>query len=340
MNKNENITESRQMCGRQGCAVGAKGAGREKSDHGRRRRSGTGWRRDQKRLLASLAKPDAFVFVDPTNDRDVILGTKAAAVSIGAGRFARSDAEALVGHDLARWTGTTRLTLQITEAGRAHLRRDAAGAGGDGFFDQHRKTASVQVETDCWNKTGTNRSRRKSARLAAPPQRARRPAPDRRGGLRGGRAAAQRSHAGGPSAERDGPLGRHAESRRRFVPVGRDRPMVAARQRVRHAFDAVGGDFGDLLMDLCGFLKGLELIERERHWPPRSAKVVVKLALSAAGRPLRNRDLRPRPRGVARHPGLAGGGDRGRAALEAIGSEALRRRERTAHRGGCARPWI
>jgi hypothetical protein len=75
-----------------------------------------------------------------------------------------------------------------------------------------------------------------------------------------------------------------ARRHRTATPATFTETVIAARQRVRHALDAVGPEFAGLLVDVCCFLKGLADVERERRWPPRSAKIVLQLGLDRLAR--------------------------------------------------------
>jgi hypothetical protein len=60
--------------------------------------------------------------------------------------------------------------------------------------------------------------------------------------------------------------------------------LLAAKERVARALEVAGPEFSGLLLDVCCFLKGLEEVERERCWPPRTARVVLMLGLDRLAR--------------------------------------------------------
>jgi hypothetical protein len=245
--------------------------------------AGAALSREGIRLLRDLGEPGRYAALDPTNDGSVILRCARAGVSLGGGRFAASAAEELRRHDLVEDVGArARRTFRVSEAGLAHLKRDGVAID-QAFAAQHRDLLEERIEIDGGRAPVTVNAVESPLDWLR-----RRKGPDGQplideacfqAGERLRRELTFAAMLPPVTANWSATVSDKALGAARDPAAATDTAM-AARQRVTQAFEAVGADFANLLIDLCGFLKRLEDIERDRGWPQRSGKVVVRLALA------------------------------------------------------------
>jgi Domain of unknown function (DUF6456) len=234
--------------------------------------------RQANRLLRALAEPGASAKpTDIPRPNLIAIAGKRKGISLAAAHFPAAAGALLAGQDLARWTQAAgRPVLEITEMGRAKLRRAAAPAP-EQFQAQHREIEDAVLEPH--GPVKRNEAESPLAWLA------------RRKDREGRAMLAPTSFAAGERFRNDFTLAglQPRVTSDWSTPVSGaalcDRGMhitdlmVAARQRLDAALEALGPELGSLVIDVCGFLKGLETVEAEHGWPARSAKVVLGIAL-------------------------------------------------------------
>jgi hypothetical protein len=235
--------------------------------------------RQAHRLLGALAEPGASAKPTDIPRPDLLaVSAKRKGITLVTAHFPSAAGAHLVCENLARWSKAGgRQVLEITETGQANLRRAAAPVL-EKFQAQHRELEEVVLESN--EKVMRNEAESPLAWLA------------RRKGRDGRSLIDAASFAAGERFRRDFTL---AGLQPRITsdwssPVTGAAPgdrgmnitdlMIAARQRLDAALDALAPDFAALITDVCGFLKGLETIEAEHGWPARSAKVVLGIALN------------------------------------------------------------
>lgn len=259
---------------------------------------------EAERLLKRLAEDGAFAVGLPDDGGRLAVYIVRRGVSLGSGKVSAAAGDRLVAGDCARWeTAQGRCRLVATDAGRAKARRDAAD-GDHRFLAQHKPLEDAAIDVE-----GVRRHVRIDvaesplAWLHRRRDRAGRPFVDAAGFAAGERLRADLTIA--QILPRTTANWTASVSRDRRAPPDPSAAMtdavVAARQRVSRALDAVGPDFAGLLVDVCGFLKGLEQVEGERQWPARSGKLILKLALA---RLAEHYGLRREARGPARSTGI------------------------------------
>ena len=235
--------------------------------------------REVERSLALLAEADAYGIEGEKGE--IVVVAPRNGVSVRVGSFRTLTLSPLLSAALVLWEAagpSGRRRLRATVEGLAHAARHAAKTEGraDPFLAQHKplvaaEAGEARVLIDAAESPLAWLARRKGRDGLPFVDAASLEAGERlRRDLTIG-AMLPRTTANWSAAVASGP--------RSMGPTDFTDAMIAARQRARAALDAVGPDLSGLLIDICGFLKGLETIERERGWPARSGKLVLGLAL-------------------------------------------------------------
>lgn len=224
--------------------------------------------RPPSRLLRHLSEPGAYAVDSPLGCGRLALYRRAAGgTTLGAGYVPVAEADVLVAAGLAAW---------FTEEGRRRLRLAGIGA------QKPRATVTVMVDGQAQEVMLDEREspllwlHRRLRKDGAPQISAAEFTAGER--FRADLTLAQMLPRITVNWDAALAAGTHTSGR---GPAEASDSSLAARQRVRLACKRLGPELSGLAIDVCGFLKGLDQVERERKWPARSAKVVLRLALSA-----------------------------------------------------------
>jgi hypothetical protein len=235
------------------------------------------------RLLVALGADGAYASVDPAQPDMVFVRTERRGISLGGARFRLAAAEELARQDLVSTEQAAgRRSFRLSEPGAAHLRRHACDAA-SAFRAQHQDRVEAIREVEGQHVPLT-------VDAAESPLDWLRRRKDRNGeplvdeacyqaGERLRRDLTVAAMLPGVTSRWD-PVAEARRGGRGRDPAAASDTALAARQRVTAALRAVGADLADLLIDVCGFLKGLEQVESDRGWPSRSGKIVLTLALA------------------------------------------------------------
>jgi len=176
--------------------------------------------------------------------------------------------------------------VALTEEGRAHLRRAAASAD-ESYLAQHADLVAATVEVgDTRQRVRLNRAESPLGSLSRLKGRDGAPFLPEEAIAAGERLAADFTRGQlqpRVTASWEPRLSSRGKGERGGMAELTD-SAVAARLAVNRATEAMGPELAGVALDVCCFMKGLETVERERQWPARSAKLLLRAALMALAR--------------------------------------------------------